>query len=82
MNYPAYHPILLFFNHANRASYHYAADAGSEWMLGGPQEREAMRIYEDFPQYRDAFRLIADRQLWSLNLNLKSPRYRHIEGAE
>ena len=49
-----------------QASYHYACDHGSEWRLGTPLERRALKLFDDNPSMQRYMRDIAKGFLWSL----------------
>lgn len=59
-----------FVSLGKRASFHYAADHGNEWMLGSPLENECVRLYNRYPQLQDRMREEAKGFLWSLERRL------------
>lgn len=52
----------------NTASHHYADDSTKEWNLGDSAKREALKLFDAYPELHDQMRVIAKDFLWSLTL--------------
>ena len=53
------------------ASHHYADDTTKEWSLGDTAKREALKLFDSYPELQDRMRVIAKDFLWSLTLERK-----------
>ena len=60
--------IEQFRELGNTASFHYADDSGKEHQLGAEAERQALELFDNYPDQQDEMREVANGFLWSLSM--------------
>jgi len=71
---PAKHALLTeFYRRGHKASYHFARDDQVEYELGREEQRLAMKIALDHPEWQELFLLLAKDFLWTFPVLPVSP---------